>query len=118
MHGTPISMPPGHIQALMKPMAATLSMPREWVELMAQAATISRFEQGQMLQVEGDSAEADGSAYFNGMSAANLNGTGATLGLSFDPEGFVVAPNGNFFVADEYGPSLYEFKPVQVGGAT
>ena len=51
-------MPPGHIQALMKPMAATLSMPREWVELMAQAATICRFEQGQLLQVEGDSAEA------------------------------------------------------------
>ncbi len=58
MHGTPISMPPGHIQALMKPMAASLSMPREWVELMAQAATISRFEPGQILQVEGDAAEA------------------------------------------------------------
>jgi hypothetical protein len=33
------------------------------------------------------------------------------LGNSFDPEGFVVAPNGNFYVSDEYGPSVYEFAP-------
>lgn len=58
MRGTPISLHPGQIQALMKPMAASLSMPREWVELMAQAATISRFSEGQLLQVEGEAAEA------------------------------------------------------------
>lgn len=33
----------------------------------------------------------------------------STLGLSFDPEGLVVLKNGHFLVADEYGPSLYEF---------
>lgn len=61
---------------------------------------------------------ADGSQFFDGRSAGNLNGNPTTLGLSFDTEGFVVAPNGNFYVADEYGPSLYEFQPVQVGGVT
>lgn len=61
---------------------------------------------------------ADGSQYFDGRSAVNLNGSGSVLGLSFDSEGMVVGPNGNFFVADEYGPSLYEFQPVVVGGTT
>lgn len=42
---------------------------------------------------------------FNGFSPT-INGP---LGLSFDPEGFAVAPNGNFYVSDEYGPSIYEF---------
>ncbi|MBC8167011.1 MAG: esterase-like activity of phytase family protein [Bryobacteraceae bacterium] len=46
---------------------------------------------------------------FNGLNPLLLNGSSANLGRSFDPEGFVVAPNGHFFVADEYGPSLYEF---------
>lgn len=36
-------------------------------------------------------------------------GDASVLGLSFDPEGLVVRPNGNFLVADEYGPSVYEF---------
>ena len=36
-------------------------------------------------------------------------GDAAVLGLSFDPEGLVVRKNGNFLVADEYGPSVYEF---------
>ena len=32
------------------------------------------------------------------------------LGRSFDPEGLVIDPRtGHFLVADEYGPSLYEF---------
>lgn len=61
---------------------------------------------------------ADGSQFFDGRTAANLNGNPSVLGLSFDTEGFVVAPSGNFYVADEYGPSLYEFQPVQVGGVT
>jgi hypothetical protein len=39
------------------------------------------------------------------------HGSESRLGRSFDPEGFVVAPNGNFFVSDEYGPSIYEFRP-------
>ena len=31
--------------------------------------------------------------------------------MSFDPEGIVVGRGGHLFVADEYGPSLYEFSP-------
>lgn len=46
---------------------------------------------------------------FNGLNPALLNGNPATLGRSFDPEGFAVGRNGHFYVADEYGPSLYEF---------
>jgi hypothetical protein len=46
---------------------------------------------------------------FNGLSPNLLNGTPNTLGRSFDPEGFAIGRNGHFFVADEYGPSLYEF---------
>ena len=33
------------------------------------------------------------------------------MGISFDPEGFVVGRNGHFYVSDEYGPSIYEFLP-------
>jgi hypothetical protein len=36
-------------------------------------------------------------------------GDASVLGQSFDPEGLVVLRNGNFLVADEYGPSIYEF---------
>lgn len=46
---------------------------------------------------------------FNGLNPSLLNGNAEVLGLSFDPEGFAVAPNGNFYVSDEYGPSVYEF---------
>jgi hypothetical protein len=46
---------------------------------------------------------------FNGLNPTILNGNASNLGLSFDPEGFAIAPNGNFYVADEYGPSVYEF---------
>jgi hypothetical protein len=46
---------------------------------------------------------------FNGLNPSLLNGNAGVLGLSFDPEGFAVAPNGNFYVSDEYGPSIYEF---------
>ncbi len=46
---------------------------------------------------------------FNGLNPTLLNGDAGNLGLSFDPEGFAVAPNGNFYVSDEYGPSVYEF---------
>ena len=48
---------------------------------------------------------------YNGYNTLNLNGSKSILGLSFDPEGFVVSPNGNFYVSDEYGPSVYEFTP-------
>ncbi len=48
---------------------------------------------------------------YNGYNPLSLNGSKSALGLSFDPEGFIVAPNGNFYVSDEYGPSLYEFNP-------
>lgn len=47
-----------------------------------------------------------GSSPLNGL-APNPS---TVLGQSFDPEGFVISPRtGNFLVADEYGPSLYEF---------
>lgn len=45
----------------------------------------------------------------NGLNPGLLTGNAGTLGNSFDPEGLVVAPNGHFFVADEYGPSVKEF---------
>ncbi len=51
----------------------------------------------------------DGPA-LNGLNPALLNGDAGILGLSFDPEGLVVHPcTGHFLVADEYGPSVYEF---------
>ncbi len=51
---------------------------------------------------------------FNGLNSKLLNSDGSVLGLSQDPEGFVVGKNGNFFVSDEYGPSIYEFSPTGV----
>ncbi|KAF3886206.1 esterase-like activity of phytase family protein [Scytonema tolypothrichoides VB-61278_2] len=48
---------------------------------------------------------------FNGLNPEKLNGNPSNLGLSLDPEGFAIAPNGNFYISDEYGPSVYEFKP-------
>lgn len=47
-------------------------------------------------------------------AGSSLNGIApsptSTLGLSMDPEGFVVNPKtGNFLVSDEYGPSVREF---------
>jgi len=48
---------------------------------------------------------------FNGLNPEKLNGNVSTLGLSLDSEGFTVAPNGNFYISDEYGPSVYEFSP-------
>lgn len=47
----------------------------------------------------------------NGLNPQLLNGDASKLGLSFDPEGFAVGRNGHFYVADEYGPGLYEFAP-------
>lgn len=49
---------------------------------------------------------------FNGLNPRLLNGSADVLGLSFDPEGFAIAPNGNFYVSDEYGSSVYEFSPT------
>lgn len=48
---------------------------------------------------------------FNGLSPEldPKNGNPRVLGRSLDPEGFLVAPNGNFYVSDEYGPSIDEF---------
>ncbi|ACK70335.1 conserved hypothetical protein [Gloeothece citriformis PCC 7424] len=48
---------------------------------------------------------------FNGLNPQLLNGNSSNLGMSFDPEGFVVGYNGNFYISDEYGPSVYEFSP-------
>jgi hypothetical protein len=53
--------------------------------------------------------DADATA-LNGLNPLALNGDAATLGRSFDPEGLVISPRtGNLIVADEYGPSVYEF---------
>ncbi|PSB19020.1 PEP-CTERM sorting domain-containing protein [Phormidesmis priestleyi ULC007] len=46
---------------------------------------------------------------YNGLNPKLLNGDASKLGLSLDPEGFAIAPNGNFYIADEYGPSINEF---------
>jgi hypothetical protein len=51
---------------------------------------------------------------YNGLSPDRLPDAGASkndLGRSLDPEGFVIAPDGNFYVSDEYGPSVLEFTP-------
>lgn len=52
----------------------------------------------------------NGNKNYNGLNPSLLNGDAGVLGLSHDPEGFAVAPNGNFYVSDEYGPSVYEFR--------
>ncbi|BAY21903.1 5'-nucleotidase/2',3'-cyclic phosphodiesterase [Calothrix sp. NIES-2100] len=51
---------------------------------------------------------------FNGLNSKLLpdGSNGSLLAQSHDPEGFVVGANGNFFVSDEYGPSIYEFDPT------
>ena len=42
----------------------------------------------------------------NGLAPSPTN----ALGHAFDPEGFVIGPhNHNFYVSDEYGPSVYQF---------
>ena len=46
---------------------------------------------------------------FNGLNPLLLNGDKSVLGASFDPEGLAIGNGGHFFVADEYGPSVYEF---------
>jgi len=48
---------------------------------------------------------------YNGLNPGLLNGDKSVLGLSHDPEGLALAPNGNYYVSDEYGPSVYEFNP-------
>lgn len=48
-------------------------------------------------------------ALFNGLNPLLLDNDVATLGMSFDPEGLAVGKGGHFYVADEYGPSVYEF---------
>lgn len=53
----------------------------------------------------------NGGAALNGLNPQLLNGNVATLGNSHDPEGFAIGKNGNFFVADEYGPAVREFTP-------
>src|SRR5215470_13203061 len=54
-----------------------------------------------------------GPASFNGIdpTLAPDNPASQNIGNSHDPEGFVVGPNGHFYVSDEYGPSIYEFTP-------
>ena len=48
----------------------------------------------------------DNGLAFNGLAPT----TPSVLGLSLDPEGFVINPvTGNLLVSDEYGPSLKEF---------
>jgi hypothetical protein len=47
----------------------------------------------------------------NGLNPQLLNNNVGILGRTLDPEGLVVDPRtGHFLVADEYGPSVYEFR--------
>ena len=51
-----------------------------------------------------------GTSSLDGLNPFALTGNAGLVGNSFDPEGLVVDPRtGHFLVADEYGPSLYEF---------
>ncbi|MGH8108432.1 MAG: esterase-like activity of phytase family protein [Arenimonas sp.] len=45
----------------------------------------------------------------NGLNPQLLNGDKSVLGASFDPEGIALGSNGNIYIADEYGPSVFEF---------
>ncbi len=45
----------------------------------------------------------------NGLNPLLLNGDKSKLGASFDPEGIAMGRHGKMYVADEYGPSIYEF---------
>ena len=76
--------------------------------------------------------KAEDGVLFNGLNPLLLNADKSLLGASFDPEGLAIGNGGHLFVADEYGPSIYEFtssgqfiralsvpqnlKPVQAGG--
>ena len=61
-------------------------------------------------QLSPPSAQVGAPDALNGLNPLLLNGNAARLGRSFDPEGFVVDPQtGHFLIADEYGPSVYEF---------
>lgn len=56
------------------------------------------------------SAEVGRPRALNGLNPQLLNGDAAVLGRSFDPEGLVIDPRtGHFLIADEYGPSVFEF---------
>jgi hypothetical protein len=46
---------------------------------------------------------------FTGLNPLLATGNKGLLGASLDPEGLTVLPNGNYLVADEYGPSVIEF---------
>lgn len=48
-------------------------------------------------------------ALLNGLNPGSLNGDKSVLGASFDPEGIALGSNGRMYIADEYGPSVYEF---------
>lgn len=46
----------------------------------------------------------------NGLTPFALTNDAGILGRSFDPEGLVIDPRtGHLLIADEYGPSVYEF---------
>jgi hypothetical protein len=51
-------------------------------------------------------------AFLTGLNPQVATGNVANLGKSFDSEGFHRLPNGNYLIADEYGPSVYEFSPT------
>lgn len=52
----------------------------------------------------------DADKNLNGLNPLDFNGSSSILGRSFDPEGLIIVPRtGHFIVADEYGPSVFEF---------
>ncbi len=54
---------------------------------------------------------ADGTQVYTGKETENP----LDLGYSFDPEGLAMGPTGTFFVADEFGPVIYEFALADAG---
>ncbi|WP_353217650.1 esterase-like activity of phytase family protein [Sandarakinorhabdus sp.] len=48
---------------------------------------------------------------FSGLNPSRQPAGAGVLGPALDSEGIARLPNGNFLVADEYGPSVYETKP-------
>ena len=58
MPGLPLPAAVPELVRLMEPMAKALKLPPEWVQRMAEATRLCRFEAGQLFQVEGDPVDA------------------------------------------------------------
>ena len=76
------------------------------LDVNSSTGAVSNFQQQRTIVFKGPDGQP-----LSGLNPGLLpGGNSATLGKSFDSEGFVLRANGNFLVSDEYGPSIYEFK--------